>query len=343
MPTGTRANYAPRSDNDADEYMTPYYAWEWIVPFIDRRYILWEPFYGDGASSFILRDLGYYVLSNKDADFFKTKPKGDIIVTNCPFSKKREVLQRLREIDTPFILILPLAVLTTNYCQDLYQDTLQIIIPPRRIHYRHRHDASMNFCSFDSIYFCYKMGLERDITYICRDDEQKQYATCMGGTGNQIRMRKAANDTFETPLVLAKLHIDMIESKDGELWYDPFRYTGSYYNQFPTEKKDWAEIKDGRDFFEYHVKPAIIISNPPYSIINKVLEHSCDLQPRIISYLIGFMNFTRKRVEYMNSRGYGLTKIMMTNVHNWFGQSYIVVFEKDKPNMKNYVFDTGRY
>ena len=169
MPTGTRANYAPKSANDSDEYMTPYYAWEWITPFIDRRFILYEPFYGDGASSFILRDLGYFVLSRKDADFFTTKPRGDIVVTNPPFSKKKEVLQRLREIDMPFILILPLAVLTTNYVQDLFQDTVQIIIPPKRIHFRHRYDDSYNFCSFDSIYVCYKMGLERDITYIPRE------------------------------------------------------------------------------------------------------------------------------------------------------------------------------
>jgi 16S rRNA A1518/A1519 N6-dimethyltransferase RsmA/KsgA/DIM1 with predicted DNA glycosylase/AP lyase activity len=88
-----------------------------------------------------------------------------------------------------------------------------------------------------------------------------------------------------------------------------------------------------KDFFKFDKKIDIICSNPPYSILNKVFEHSIKLNPRIISYLIGINNLTPRRIEMMNSAGYGLTKLLMTKVYKWFGISVIVIFEKDKNNI----------
>jgi hypothetical protein len=38
-------------------------------------------------------------------------------------------------------------------------------------------------------------------------------------------------------------------------------------------------------------------------MIDKVLEKSVSLNPRIISYLIGYGNVTTKRLEYMELKG----------------------------------------
>jgi hypothetical protein len=37
----------------------------------------------------------------------------------------------------------------------------------------------------------------------------------------------------------------MIDTNDDDIWYDPFKNDGSYYNQFPTDNKIWAEILEG--------------------------------------------------------------------------------------------------
>ena len=37
----------------------------------------------------------------------------------------------------------------------------------------------------------------------------------------KIKKRDKANDVFLTPLILAKKHIDLIEYKDSDIWYDP--------------------------------------------------------------------------------------------------------------------------
>jgi hypothetical protein len=149
-------------------------------------------------------------------------------------------------------------------------------------------------------------------------------------TSHNIKQREIPNDVFITPLKLAKYNIDMIEYNEDEIWYDPFKNNGSYYNQFPNENKKWSEILEERDFFTFDEKVDIICSNPPYSMINKVLEKSVELKPRIISYLIGINNLTAKRLEYMENNGYYITKLHMCKVFKWYGMSMIVVWEREK-------------
>lgn len=141
-----------------------------------------------------------------------------------------------------------------------------------------------------------------------------------------IKKREIPNNVFITPLNLAKNHIDMIEYIPYDIWYDPFKNTGNYYNQFPNENKKWTEILDGKDFFEFNEKVDIICSNPPYSIIDAVLKKSVELKPHTISYLIGINNLTAKRIEYMESEGYYITKIHFCKVFKWFGMSAIVIW-----------------
>jgi len=155
-------------------------------------------------------------------------------------------------------------------------------------------------------------------------------------TSHKIKQRENPNDIFITPLKLAKYNIDMIEYNQDDIWYDPFKNNGSYYNQFPNENKKWSEILEDKDFFTFDEKVDIICSNPPYSMIDKILEKSVELKPRIISYLIGVNNLTAKRMEYMENNGYYITKIHMCKVFKWYGMSMIVVWEKDKKSIMSY-------
>lgn len=150
-----------------DDYMTPKYAWENIKEFIPRDKVIWEAFYGDGKSGTYLKELGFKTI-HEPIDFFE-EDRGEIIVSNCPFSKSKEVMKRMKVLDKPFILILPVSKITTQYFKE-WRDKIQIIIPPKRIHFDKQVDGKSVFerssCNFDCFYYCYKMNLPNDIVWI---------------------------------------------------------------------------------------------------------------------------------------------------------------------------------
>jgi hypothetical protein len=150
-----------------DDYMTPKYAWENIKQYIPKDKVIWEAFMGDGKSGEYLQDMGFDVIHDYD-DFFETN-KGDIIVSNPPFSKSKEILNRLKILDKPFILILPCSKICTQYIRENFKNTdepLQIIIPRKRIQFVKNGNELNNKCNFDCFYYCYKMNLPRDIVWL---------------------------------------------------------------------------------------------------------------------------------------------------------------------------------
>lgn len=72
--------------------------------------------------------------------------------------------------------------------------------------------------------------------------------------------------------------------KPEGLCLDPCRGGSAFYDAL-SEPKDWCEIADGRDFFEYRARVDWIVSNPPYSIFSRWLDHSLSLADNIV-YLI---------------------------------------------------------
>ena len=153
-----------------DDYMTPKSAWENIKHLIPKDKVIWEAFYGDGKSGNYLKELGFNVI-HEPIDFFEND-LGEIIVTNPPFSKAKEIMKRLKELDKPFIIIMPSSKINTSYFRENFMNKgLQIIIPRKRIHFEKLIEGEkpknwQNACNFDCFYYCYKMGFEKDINWL---------------------------------------------------------------------------------------------------------------------------------------------------------------------------------
>lgn len=164
------AGFTTKTFEIHDDYMTPKYAWENIKDFIPKNKIIWESFYGDGSSGEILKDLGFNVIHEK-IDFFENN-LGDIIISNCPFSIKKKVFTRLKELDKPFIIIAPCAMIHSKYFRELFINTnIQIIIPRKRIQFIKFKDGKKvedqkNKCNFDCFYYCFKINLKNDIIWL---------------------------------------------------------------------------------------------------------------------------------------------------------------------------------
>lgn len=91
-------------------------------------------------------------------------------------------------------------------------------------------------------------------------------------------------DKVYTPTTIAKLIIDKFQPTGKIL--DAFKGKGAFYDNYPEGlEKDWCEIDEGKDFFEYEEHVDWIITNPPYSIYDEVMEHSFEIADNIV-YLV---------------------------------------------------------
>jgi len=157
-----------------------------------------------------------------------------------------------------------------------------------------------------------------------------------------IGYRNSAVDGFSTPEMLARKCISMVPLVRGDVVLDPCRGYGAFYNNYPDfVKRDWCEINEDKDFFNYDKKVDWIISNPPYSKIDKWLKKSFSVCKKGVGYLFGIYNITPRRIEMANTNGFGLTLLYLCKVRIWFGTSVFVIFEKGKENIIS--FDSKEY
>ena len=148
-----------------DQYNTPKEVWESIAHLLPKDKVIYECFYGDGKSGEYLADLGFQV-EHHDIDFFEDPPfEYDLLVSNPPYSCKPKVFKRLAEIDKPFMMLVPVSTMTKKFLKTYFQDKIQIIIPKSRIHFV-KNSVQTKSSWFDTIWVCYNMGLENDITFL---------------------------------------------------------------------------------------------------------------------------------------------------------------------------------
>lgn len=86
-------------------------------------------------------------------------------------------------------------------------------------------------------------------------------------------------DKVMTNCKLAKIILDYF-SPTGKI-LEPARGDGAFYDQM-IGNKDWCEIDDGRDFFDWNEKVDWIITNPPYSIFDNFLLHCFEVADNIV-------------------------------------------------------------
>jgi len=164
------AGFQTKTFTKYDDWMTPPSAWEDIKAYIPDK-ILWEAFYGDGTSGTHLTKLEFNVI-HENINFFENN-LGEVVVSNPPFTQIPEVLTRLKELNKPFILIMPSSKINTQYFRKLFCDTedpIQIIIPRKRIQFEKLVNGQKTehklACNFDCFYYCWKIGLARDIIWL---------------------------------------------------------------------------------------------------------------------------------------------------------------------------------
>ena len=156
---------SPKPHSLNNEWNTPKYVWDKIIPFIPRDKTIWDPFYNDGSSGKYLTSKGFDIVHN-DNDFWDSD-RGEIVITNPPYKlkyitkTKEQIMKRLIELDKPFMLLLPSTTIQTQYFKSLHNKHFQLIIPQEKYDFE-RYEGDKTKCPFYTLWVCYKMGFEKD-------------------------------------------------------------------------------------------------------------------------------------------------------------------------------------
>lgn len=144
--------------NINDERYTPPILVKPIIKYLKPESTIWCPFDKENSEFvLLLKEAGYKVIySHIDSgqDFFEYEPKEhyDYIISNPPFSKKLEVLDRLYKLHKPFAMLMNIECLNYQIVGEFFLDkTLQLLIVDKKVSF------DGNTASFNTSYFCNKI------------------------------------------------------------------------------------------------------------------------------------------------------------------------------------------
>ena len=166
------ANPVMTNDN---EYYTYAKTWDRIKDYIPNDKIIAEPFgYNPNLEGFQYLKSICKEVRCCEGDFFKNDFKDiECIISNPPYNPrgmKEKIFRRLKQLDIPFIMLVPSTCLHTKYLYDIFNnEDIQILMPNDEINFYQIKDSKIlkrNNCSFYTCFICYKMNLDKDLIFI---------------------------------------------------------------------------------------------------------------------------------------------------------------------------------
>jgi hypothetical protein len=130
----------PLMQGNRNDFQTPAFAINPLLPYIKKDWIIWECACGKGNLIKAFNNKGYKVIGtdilNGD-DFMMWQPENyDCIITNPPYSIKQDFLERAYNLGKPFAFLLPLTTFETQKRQSMFKKYgLEVIFLDKRINF----------------------------------------------------------------------------------------------------------------------------------------------------------------------------------------------------------------
>ena len=190
-------SHLPFATNYNDHFETPFQAYLDIKPVLDwlctsqlnvekSKVRLYDPYYCNGRTATLLRELGYNNILHEKRDFYgdvsnDSVPVHDILITNPPFSDSHKTqclsfcfrkLRQSNEVDevqsksVPFLLLMPAYVAAKQYFRDFLSkesdssNDIVYLAPSMTYKYDHPENTGKEFCPFESLWY-FGIGKER--------------------------------------------------------------------------------------------------------------------------------------------------------------------------------------
>ena len=143
-----------------DECYTPAYGVKPILKYIPKDAKVWCPF--DKEDSEFVKQISQtnsveYSHIDYGQDFFEYEPyHWDVIVSNPPFTRKREFFERALSFNKPFALIMGNTWLNDAAPKRLFMDKdLQMLMFDKRMEFIQPNPKQQGKITFSSSYFCW--------------------------------------------------------------------------------------------------------------------------------------------------------------------------------------------
>ena len=172
-----------------DDYQTPRYLVSCLEPFIldfmkkrgiNRPLVVWCPFdteeseyvryFREAEAKVIFGDI------KTGQDFFETSiPECDLVISNPPFSRKREIMTRLFASGVPFALLMNLQAMQYQemgqlfYEEEQRSESIQFIIPDKKVSF------DGNTAAFCSGYYCWKFIDKTQFVHLPHNNSRTHY------------------------------------------------------------------------------------------------------------------------------------------------------------------------
>jgi hypothetical protein len=151
--------------------------------------------------------------------------------------------------------------------------------------------------------------------------------------GKAAGKQEGYTSTHFTPETAVIDLLQFIPFESGDIALDPSAGVNKvWFNNFPCNK-DYCEIDEGLDFFEYSKQVDWIVGNPPFTDFIKFLMHSPSIARKGFAYLIGHSRLnqvTPKRLSILEEKGFYLSGIQICTFKAWFGRYYFLIFTRSK-------------
>lgn len=166
-----------------DMFQTPNYATDLIVPFLDKRLIVWECAAGKGKITNRLKHHRFSVISSelqtptefihlnfltdKLPDAWHLNIKNFCIVTNPPYSLKKKFYEKCMEYKVPFALLIPADY--SGWVIRALQNGAEKVIPDHRINFitpTGKSEETGHSANYHSLWLTYGLNIGKSETFV---------------------------------------------------------------------------------------------------------------------------------------------------------------------------------
>lgn len=158
-----------------DEAQTPPYALLPLLPYIPKNFIIWESasskygFLGEAIRALRGNQVIETGLELDGTDFLRTRPLGDMQITNPPYSNplKFEWIERSYDNRQPFALLMPFETWAAARAQSQFQRFgMSIIILNRRVNFHMPYKGwDGKGADYPVAWFTWGLGIKTEVVY----------------------------------------------------------------------------------------------------------------------------------------------------------------------------------